>query len=319
MRQLATFPDADAARALADYLLTLKIDTQLEQQSDGWAIWIRDEDHIPRARQELEEFQRNPSDSRYTAAAQTANILRQRKRKEEAAYFRRQERFQRRMSGPIASQRWTVGLIVACALVSLVSNGGNDLKVVEVLSIAPYRFVEGGILPAAGGLKPTLQGQLWRLVTPIFLHFGIWHLLFNMYMLYYLGGAIERRRGPFRYVSLVLVIAVVSNLVQYYFGHPVLVGSELKFIHLPFFGGMSGVDYGLFGYIWMKARFQPQLGLHIDPSTVVFMVVFLVLCMTPFAHFIIGSGVANGAHVGGLLAGMLIGYIPTVWRAARSE
>jgi GlpG protein len=319
MRQLATLPSADAARALADYLLTLKIDTQVEKQPDGWAIWIRDEDHVPRARQELEEFQRNPSDPRYKDAAQTANSLRQRKRKEDNAYFRRQERFNRRMSGPIASQRWTVGLIVACVLVLLVSSGGNDLKVVEALSIVPYRFVEGGIILDSGGLKATLQSQIWRLVTPIFLHFNIWHLVFDMYMLYYLGGAIERRRGPLRYMSMVLFIAVVSNLVQYYFGHPVLVGSDLKFVRLPFFGGMSGVDYGLFGYIWMKARFQPELGLRIDPSTVIFLMVWLILCMTPFAHIIIGSGVANGAHVGGLLAGILVGYIPTVWKTGSAE
>ncbi len=316
MRQLTTLPSADTARALADYLLTLKIDTQLEKQPDGWAIWVRDEDHMPRARQELEEFQRDPTDPRYQTVAQEAKSLRQRKQQEDAAYFRRQERFHRRMSGPVASQRCTVGLILVCVLVSLISSGGHDRKIVEALSIAPYVFVEGkGIMLL--GLGPTLHGQFWRLVTPIFLHFGIWHLVFDMYMLYYLGGAIERSRGPLRYLSLVLVIAVVSNLAQYFFGNPVQVGGEWRFAHLPFFGGMSGVDYGLFGYIWMKARFQPELGLRIDPGTVVILMAWLILCMTPLVHSLIGSGVANGAHVGGLLAGMLIGYIPTLWKTGR--
>lgn len=316
MRQLTTLASADAARSLADYLLTLKIDTQLEQQPDGWAIWVRDEDHLPRARQELEEFTRNPSDPRYQAVAQEAKSLRQRKRQEDAAYFRRQERFNRRMSGPAASQRWTVGLIVVCVVVSLVSSGGHDPKIVSALSISPYRFVGENSI-AWPELKPIMQGEIWRLVTPIFLHFGIWHLLFDMYMLYLLGGAIERRRGPLRYLTLVLVIAVVSNLVQYYFGHPVSEGGEFRFVHLPFFGGMSGVDYGLFGYIWMKARFQPELNLSIDPSTVVLLMVWLILCMTPFIHFLTGSGVANGAHVGGLLAGMFIGFVPKMWKMGR--
>jgi membrane associated rhomboid family serine protease len=44
---------------------------------------------------------------------------------------------------------------------------------------------------------------------------------------------------------------------------------------------------------------------------------WLVLCMTPIIPFLIGSGVGNGAHVGGLLVGMLIGYIPTLWRTGR--
>jgi GlpG protein len=311
MRQLTTLPNADTARTLADYLLTLKIDTQLEQQSDGWAIWVRDEDHLPRARQELEQFTRDPSDPRYQAVAQEAKSLRQRKRQEDAAYFRRQERFNRRMSGPVTSQRCTIGLIIACIIVSLVSSGGHDPKVVSALSISPYRFVGENAI-AWPELKPIMQGEVWRLVTPIFLHFGILHLLFNMSMLYDLGGIIEQRRGSLRYLLLVLVLAVVSNLVQYYFGHPVAEGSALKWVHLPTFGGMSGVIYGLFGYIWMKARFQPESGFYIQSQAVIFLIGWFFLCMTGWV-----GPIANGAHVGGLLAGMLIGYIPTLWRTGR--
>lgn len=308
MRQLATLPSADKARTLADYLLTLKIDTQLENQPDGWAIWVCDEDHLPRARQELEEFTRNPSDPRYRTVTQTADSLRQHKRREDAAYFRRQERFNRRMSGPIASQRWTVGLIAVCVLVSLISNGGHDPNIVRALSISPYRFVGENRIEYLG-LAPILQGEIWRLVTPIFLHFTFLHLLFDMLMLYDLGGTVERRRGSLRYLLLVLVLAVVSNLVQYFFGHPVTDGSEIKWLHLPNFGGMSGVVYGLFGYIWMKARFQPDAGFHIQPSTVIYLIAWFFLCMTG----LLGS-IANGAHIGGLLAGMIIGFVPTLWR-----
>jgi GlpG protein len=265
-----------------------------------------DEDHVPRARQELEEFQRNPTDPRYQSAAQTADKLRQRKRQEDSTYFRRQERFNRRMSGSISSQRLTVGLIGICVLVSLVSQGGHDLKIVSKLSISPYRYM--GNTVEWLGLTPIAEGEIWRLVTPVLLHFGIWHLLFNMWMLYDLGGAVERQRGPFRYLLLILVLAVISNLVQYYFGHPVMDGSELKWIHLPTFGGMSGVIYGLFGYIWMKARFQPQLGLYIDPGAVTYLIAWFFLCMTGWV-----GPIANGAHVGGLLAGIAIGFIPTVW------
>lgn len=316
MRQLVTLPDAQTARLFTDYLLTLHIHSKLEQEPDGWVIWVRDEDELPRARQELEEFNRNPSDPRYASSQSVANNLRQRRKQEDAAYHRRQNRFNRRMSRPLGTGTITLGLIIICILVSVLSGGGDDPRIVQELSIAPYRFLEGGV--ELFGLTPTLQGQIWRLVTPIFLHFGIWHLLFDMYMLYYLGGAIEMRRGPLRYLALVLVLAVVSNLVQYYFGHPVLDGGELKWIHLPFFGGMSGVNYGLFGYILMKARFQPELGLRLDPSTVVFLMVVLMLGMTPILQFVFGSGVANGAHLGGLIAGMILGYVPTLWSSSTS-
>ncbi|MGH7172133.1 MAG: rhomboid family intramembrane serine protease [Gemmataceae bacterium] len=313
MRQLATMPSADTARNLADHLLTLKIETRLEQQPDGCAVWVCDEDHLPRARQELEEFTRNPSDPRYSAAPQVADDLRQRKLQEERDYQRRQERFSRRMRGPVVSQRWTVGLIVVCVLVALLSHGGREPHIVRALSIAPY-WPAGENMIRTPGLRPILEGEVWRLLTPIFLHFGIWHLFFDMYMLYFLGGAIEQRRGPLRYLFLVLVIAIISNLVQYYFGHPVNDGSELKWIHLPNFGGMSGVVYGLFGYIWMKARFQPELGFRIHPNTVIYLIGWFFLCMTGWVGLI-----ANGCHIGGLLAGMLLGYAPTVWKSARSE
>lgn len=105
------------------------------------------------------------------------------------------------MSGPFGTGRFTLGLIGICILVSLFSGGGHDPKIVQELSITPYQFVEGGILLPAGGLQPTLQGEIWRLVTPIFLHFGIWHLLFNMFMLHDLGGVLEQRRGPIRYLA----------------------------------------------------------------------------------------------------------------------
>jgi GlpG protein len=313
MRQLTTLTSAESARTLADYLLTLRIDTKLEQQPEGWAVWVRDEDHMSRARQELEEFTRNPADPRYQDAAQTAKSLRQRKRQEDDAYFRRQERFSRRMSGPIASQRWTVSLIVACILVSLLSKGGHDRQWVNALSISLYRITEEGTIDSPG-LRLIQAGEVWRLVTPIFMHFGIWHLLFNMLMFYDLGSAIERRRGPFRYLALVLALAIISNLVQYFFGHPVLNGSEILWVRQPYFGGMSGVVYGLFGYLWMKARFQPEMGFFIQPRTVIYLVAWFFLCMTG-----IFGPIANGAHAGGLVAGMLIGVAPVLWRSLRSD
>ena len=64
MRQIAILPD-DAARKFADYLLTLKIDTRLESEPAGVAVWVLDEDRVPQARQELQEFTHNPSDARY--------------------------------------------------------------------------------------------------------------------------------------------------------------------------------------------------------------------------------------------------------------
>jgi GlpG protein len=156
------------------------------------------------------------------------------------------------------------------------------------------------------------QGEVWRLVTPIFIHFSIWHILFNMLMLYQLGSAIELRRGPMRYALLVLVLAIVSNLAQYYLGayHP---GDGWSLpepsIH---FGGMSGVVYGLIGYVWMKGRYEPHLGLMLHPQTLTWAIVWFFLCMTPALQ-----NVANGAHIAGLVTGIVVGAAPHLWRTMR--
>jgi GlpG protein len=324
MRHLTTLPSADAARALADYLLTLKIDTQLEKQADGWTIWVRDEDHMPRARQELEEFQHNPSDPRYSGAGSTAATLRKQKLQEEKAYHRRQKRFYARMGRASTAGGVTLTLIAISVIVFILKDGfkfGPALQ--RMLLIAPYEVKLVGYNPSARtaeeafrwkvewrGLEPALHGQLWRLVTPIFLHSNIWHIVFNMWALYVLGTAIEQRRGRAIYLAMVLVLAVFSNLAQYFLGE---IGSGVPLASLPrspSFGGMSGIVYGLFGYIWMKARFQPELGLFIDSTNIMILMAWFFLCMTGWV-----GNIANVAHAAGLLAGMLIGYVPTLWRS----
>ena len=82
--------------------------------------------------------------------------------------------------------------------------------------------------------------------------------------------------------GMVLAIAVVSNLCQYLYDGPL-------------FGGMSGVAYGLFGYIWIKSRVEPSSGFYMHQTTVMVMLVWFVLCFTPVL-----GGVANGAHAAGL-------------------
>jgi GlpG protein len=77
---------------------------------------------------------------------------------------------------------------------------------------------------------------------------------------------------------------------------------------------MSGVVYGLFGYIWMKSRFEPLANMSISPNTVTIMLVWLVACWVGVIEKLAGINVANWAHGAGLVAGMVIGFAPTAWR-----
>jgi membrane associated rhomboid family serine protease len=159
---------------------------------------------------------------------------------------------------------------------------------------------EGDIIATDGhfalrstGFEAVKHGQVWRLITPIFLHFDILHLLFNMFWLFDLAGMIEMRRGWGRLAILVLVIGVASNVAQF------------EYTHRPFFGGMSGVVYGLFGYVWMKGHYEPTGTLTLRQGTINMMMLWLILCMVGVIPH-----VANAAHVAGLAAGMLIGIVP---------
>ena len=91
---------------------------------------------------------------------------------------------------------------------------------------------------------------------------------------------------------MLLALAVFSNLVQVFVSRH------------PFFGGMSGVVYGLFGYIWIKSRFDPRDRFHISQQNVNLMLIWFAICFTPLL-----GNVANGGHAGGLVLGAVMGFI----------
>jgi GlpG protein len=178
----------------------------------------------------------------------------------------------------------------------------------DALRIVPvHRLAEDPTLGHFGTLRETITtGQVWRLVTPIFLHFGILHLAFNMLVLFDLASLIETRRGSLFLLMLVLVTAVGSNLAEYYLPNPMHPD--------PRFGGISGVNYALFGYAWIKGKYQPYLGIGVAPQTVTIMLFWLVLCFTPLM-----PNIANMAHVAGLIGGVSFAYVPYLLKRMRQR
>lgn len=137
--------------------------------------------------------------------------------------------------------------------------------------------------------------QLWRLVTPVFLHFGWLHITFNALWCWELGRRIEGVLGSLNLLGLFLVIAAVSNSAQALFG-----GAGL-------FGGLSGVVYGWLGFAWVAGRINPRW-MSLVPATpiMLFMVGWLVVCVTGVVD-VLGFSIANAAHVGGLVCGAALG------------
>ena len=182
----------------------------------------------------------------------------------------------------------TYALIGISVFVFIITGfGQNWQKVVPFLLTTPF---QGGFLPEVS------QGQLWRLITPIFIHFGWIHIVFNLYWLWQLGGLIELRFGPVFIGILVILLGMAGNLAEYLYSGP-----------NPF-GGMSGVIYGLFGYLWVIGRLYPRFGFQLPNDIVALMLIWFFLCW-----FNVIPHVANMAHSGGLIGGMLAAYLHTLY------
>lgn len=286
MRLIGHLNDEENARAFGDYLYVQGVENQVEHDhGEGWGVWILDEDKLESASSSLKEFQLNPLDPKYRATSKTASSLRSEKEKKETAY-RQKLKDRRHLFRPLRGYRFgplTFVLIAISLGVALVSSFGNHLEPIHSLFITERH----------GFLVEIRVGEVWRLLTPIFIHFGPLHLVFNMLWLADLGSMVEGRQSPLHLAALAVVIGILSNVAQWYF-----VG--------PNFGGMSGVVYGLLGYVWIRGKFDPGSGLFLQPATVVMMLVWFGLGLVGFMNM------ANFAHAAGLGLGIAWGYLSSL-------
>ncbi|MBL6718040.1 MAG: rhomboid family intramembrane serine protease [Pseudomonadales bacterium] len=200
-------------------------------------------------------------------------------------------------------QRTPVTLALGALCLLLYPFLGNTAEtvgpVLSALLIVPV--VPHGNLIAFPSLSATLEaGHLWRLWTPALVHFSVLHLVFNSLWLWEFGRRIEGQEGSGRLLEGLLWLAPASALAQYAVGEH------------PLFGGLSGVVYGLLGYLVMVQRLRPRRAYRLPPALPVLLIGMLALMATgvtePF-----GLAVANGAHLGGLLAGGLWGVARALW------
>jgi GlpG protein len=280
MRQVGTLATQQDAQRLADYLMTLGVPSRVDPAPDGFSIWAIEENDVARAKQALGEFQANPNDPRYSAAHGAAEAIRQRQASERRQAQRKVIDLSQRWNGPLRRQIPLTMLLIALSVaLTLLTDFSKNEEIDRWLIVSTTGM----------NLTELWQGQFWRLWTPMFLHAGWLHLIFNMYWLYVLGSAIEIRMGTRVLAGLVLATQLAATLGQLCISQPVFVG-------------FSGAVYGLFGYMWMKARYDPGAGLFLDSRTVLLMMVWLFLCTR------VVESVANGAHIGGLIAGIALGY-----------
>jgi len=299
MRLIGHLVEETAARSFADYLYVQGIQNEIEhEKGSGFGVWISEEDQVQRASELLKEFRANPNDPKYQATSKSASEKREQADKDQEAY-RRRLRNRRHLFRPVSPYAFgplTFAMIVASVAVFVWSRFGSDPQPIQSLFIQPYGLDSEPIK----SLAAVRHGEVWRLFTPMFIHWTWLHIIFNMLWLRDLGSMIEARQSTLQLFFLVFVVAGLSNVAQF-------------FVSGPAFGGMSGVVYGLLGYIWIRGKFDPASGLYLHSSTVTMMLVWFFLCIgsnffpSPFM-----PGIANTAHAVGLGVGMAWGYLASL-------
>lgn len=186
--------------------------------------------------------------------------------------------------------------LLACFIVAGLTNLGDNFTTISWFTFLDFR-VQGDYLYFTPLAQTLDQGQWWRLVSPMLLHFGVLHLAMNSLWYWELGKRIELRQGPWMLLGLTLLFSLVSNLAQHYTSGPSL------------FGGLSGVLYGLLGHVWLFQWLAPNRYFNLPKGVLVMMLIWLVVCLTGVVGTLGLGQIANAAHVGGLLIGCLTGLL----------
>lgn len=293
MRTIGNLASEEQASGFRDHLLTKGIELEIEAEDDNaYSLWVLDEDQLPAAVKLLEEFRAKPQIIDFQAAAAVAR--KQRATADRADRNRRSTVVDTARIGyeqhVFGVPYLTLGFIVVCVAVAIYTQLGKSLEALSPLLITEY-MAQPGSAPGMPYLPEVLHGQVWRLLSPIFVHFDLLHIFFNVMVLKDLGTFIETRFGSPYFVALVVVFGVLSNLGQAVWGHPL-------------FGGMSGVNYALLGFLWIRGRFDRNAAWQLNPTTVQMMLIWFVLCLVG-----VFGNIANTAHAVGLVAGMAWGYL----------
>ncbi|MCU0874590.1 MAG: rhomboid family intramembrane serine protease [Pirellulaceae bacterium] len=308
MRQIGTLQTQAQADRFTAFLITQGISAVVEPEANWWAVWVRDEDRVVAARDALEEFRRNPDDARYRGVMREASaVLQEEAKRRELA--RKNVITMAARGGPpgVRAAPLTAVIIGLCVVLFVMSGWGRKaasgpVRALLFCDVRHSRDSDWDETRLADRLIDIRQGQWWRLVTPIFLHGDLLHLLFNMIMFHLFARPIEMRKGAGALALMILLIALASNTAQ---GLAPSTWGPLS--GGPSFLGISGVVYGLMGYLWMKTVYDPGSGLYVNPGTVVFLLGWMTLGLT--GVFQDTMPMANLAHLCGLLSGMVLGYV----------
>ncbi len=163
---------------------------------------------------------------------------------------------------------------------------GINVLLFIVTLIAPTVLLYLGLIPAIIGDRP------WTIITSIFLHANIWHILFNMMTLYFFGRYLCVLLGEKKFLTVFLIGGILGNVLYLLLGPPYSIAI-----------GASGAVFALGGVL---AVMRPKIRVFVFPIPIPFPLWAAVI--GGFLILIAFPNVAWQAHLGGLAFGLVIGY-----------
>lgn len=134
-------------------------------------------------------------------------------------------------------------------------------------------------------------GEIYRLVTCMFLHIGVWHLICNMYSLYVIGKEVENLYGKTKFIIIYLGSGICGSLLSMSFSHNIVSA------------GASGAIFGLLGaLLYFGYYYRAYLGNKIVRSVLPVVILNLMIGFTT-------TGIDNAAHIGGIVGGILLSML----------
>ena len=181
---------------------------------------------------------------------------------------------------------FVISLLATIRLAGFTSYSGGGLS-----GLFNFGAISGRVLERFGASLPLRYNlaQPWRFVMAVFLHGGILHIFFNMWVLMYVGPHVEEIYGSARYFFIYIATGIAGYLVSSATGHMSV--------------GGSGALLGLIGVLLAVTSGRRNAGMRMLRSQLIqWLIIIAILGLLPF-------GIDNYAHAGGLISGFLLGKI----------
>lgn len=157
-------------------------------------------------------------------------------------------------------------------------------------------FIFGGVdIPASLGMKVNeriIQGEYWRLLTPMLLHGSVLHIAFNMYALFIFGPGLERQFGRLRFLALYIISGFAGNVASFIFSPANSLGSSTAIFGLI---GAQGV------FLYLNRSLFAGMARQAIGQIVTIAAINLFIGLSP--------GIDNWGHIGGLVGGIMFTWL----------